>query len=133
MENLAFKKIHTRSHPVPDPPEVVSDPEKLLRKKRFEEGEASNNPLERSYTLLDSIVTVEDIDYDLPFGQSIFRSKSKSFVCKTIIDESKIKPYIPSQNIGVSKSDRDILQQFYKLEHLVNQLHEADKKSPIFQ
>ena len=29
---MASRKIHTRAHPVPDPPEIVDDPENILRK-----------------------------------------------------------------------------------------------------
>lgn len=84
--NMASRKIHARSHPDRDPPEVVSDSKKILRKNKFQEGEASNNPLQRSYTLPKSIVTVENIESDLPFEKSIFRSKSEYFVFETVID-----------------------------------------------
>lgn len=86
LENLASRNIHTRSHPYLDPPKATNDPKKMIIQKKFEEGQASNSPIHRSHTLPESIVTVEDIDFDLPFEHSLFRSKSETFFFETIID-----------------------------------------------
>jgi hypothetical protein len=48
---LAPKRIHTRSHPDPEPAIAVDDPEKLLRKKNTVEGSGSHSPLHRSTSL----------------------------------------------------------------------------------
>lgn len=108
----------------------MSDPEKLVRNKKFEEGQVSNSPLSRSHTLLESIIT-EDIEFDFPFEHNLFISKSETFVSKTIIDEYKLKPLIPAQKLGISKFDRDIFQ--HKLEDLIHQLHKVVEKSSTFQ
>ena len=67
FEKMASRRINTRSHQDLDRPQVVSETDKFLRKEKFGEGEASNSPLGRYYTLPQSIVIVEDIEFYLSF------------------------------------------------------------------
>lgn len=78
--NLAPRNIYTRSHRDPDPPEVVNDLESLIKKKNLREILESNNPILRSHSLPEIFPTLEDIDSDLSFEFSLFRTKSESFV-----------------------------------------------------
>lgn len=70
-----------------------------MRKKIFTQSQGSNSPLSRfdfllhnipllrSNYLLEKFETLQDIKFDLPFQQILFRSKYEAFVDQTIIDE----------------------------------------------
>jgi hypothetical protein len=45
---LAPKKVHTQSHPKPEPAIVTDNPQNLLRKKTLDEGSVSHIPLHKS-------------------------------------------------------------------------------------
>lgn len=58
-----------------------------------------NIPLSRSNSLPEKFETIQDIEFDLPFQNSLFRSKSQSFVDQTVIDEALLQPYIPQTQL----------------------------------
>jgi len=109
---MAPRNIYTQSHPDPNAPKVVNNPARLIRKKIFIESQASNYPLPRSNSLLESFITVEDIEFYLPFDHSLFRNKSESFAPKTVFDESILKPHILAHKLVILDSDKDVVQQF---------------------
>jgi len=84
---LAPKIIHTRSNLDPEPPNILDDPEKILRKIRLAESQGSNSPLSRENSLPENLNTIQDIQFDLPFEHSLFKTKYESCVDQTVIDE----------------------------------------------
>jgi hypothetical protein len=58
---IAPKRIHTRSHPDPQPAKAVDNPEKLLKKRNIVEGHGSNNPLHRAIFLLEKLVAIQEL------------------------------------------------------------------------
>jgi hypothetical protein len=58
---MAPKRVFTRSHPDPEPVVVINNPEKLFRKKNTAEVSESHHPLLRSISLLEKLVSFQDI------------------------------------------------------------------------
>lgn len=76
---MAPKRIHTRAHPYQNPPNILDNLEKLIRKKRLTESKGSNSPLPRANSFPDIFVTIENIQFNLPFELSLFRTKFENF------------------------------------------------------
>ena len=83
---MAPKRVFTRSHPDPEPVIVIDNPKKLLRKKNTAEVFGSHNPLLRSPSLLEKLVSLQDLKFDISFEEILFRTKSDSFVSETAQD-----------------------------------------------
>jgi hypothetical protein len=62
---LAPKRIFTRSHPDPEPATTIDNPEKLLRKKTIMEGLGSHGPFHRPPSLLEKLVSLQDLEFDI--------------------------------------------------------------------
>jgi hypothetical protein len=122
---LAPKRIHTRSHPDPEPAIAVDDPEKLLRKKNTVEGFGSHSPLHRSTSLPENLVAIQDLEFDISFEKSLFRTKSDSFISETVLDQTILQPRTPEILSPREEFDQRFLQEFNKLEDLVANLDQA--------
>jgi hypothetical protein len=74
----------------------VSDPEKLLHKRK----ERITDPvcyLDMNLSLpKDGVKIIDDLDFDLLFEQTLFRSRSKSYLNEIIFDEKKFQSLIPT-------------------------------------
>ena len=83
---MAPKRTYTRSHPDPEPVIAVENPKKLLKKKNIAEGFENHNLLHRSFSLLEELVDIQDLDFDLFFEQILFKTKLDNFLRNTILD-----------------------------------------------
>ena len=83
---MAPKRVYTQSHPDPEPAIATDNPKQLLRKKTITEGSGSHSLLHKSLSLPEELVTLQDLDFDMIVEQSLFRTKSDSFVTKIILD-----------------------------------------------
>jgi hypothetical protein len=121
--------IHSRSHPNPEPMKVVDNPEKLISKISLAEIQGSSSPPSRETSLLEKFVTIQDIQFDLPFENSLFRTKYESFVDEPILDNAIIQPNTPERQYFESYLDQQILQNFENLQDLTldfdQDLHES--------
>ena len=77
---MVLKRIHTRSHPDPEPVKVVDNPEKIIRKRSIMESQVCSSPPPRTTSLPGKFVTIQDIQFDLPFEHNLFRTKSDSIM-----------------------------------------------------
>ena len=73
---------------------AVDNPEKLLKKKNIAEGFKNHNPLHRSFSLPEELIDIQDLDFDLFFEQSLFRTKSDNFLSDTVLDQDILRPRI---------------------------------------
>jgi hypothetical protein len=71
---LAPKRAYTQSHPDPEPAIATDNPEQLLRKKTIVEGSVRHNPLQKSPSLPEELVAIQNIDFDIFFEQILFRT-----------------------------------------------------------
>lgn len=65
------------------------------------------------------MVTIQDVEFYIPFELSLFRTKSKSFTDESVIDHSILQPYIPKTQPVEPYLDQQTLQNFDKLQGLV--------------
>jgi len=91
---MAPKRVYTKSHLDLEPPKILDDLEKLIRKRSFAESQGSNSALSRENSLPKNFVSIYDIQLELPFEHSLFMTKFESFVDETIIDQSLLQPYM---------------------------------------
>jgi hypothetical protein len=130
---MAPKRVFTRSHPDLEPAIAIDNPEKILRKKNVAEGSRSHSPLHRSPSLLKKLVALQDLEFDISFEQSLFRTKSASFVSETILDQTILHPRTPEIISPREDVDQKFLQEFDKLEDLVANLDQALDKAHFQQ
>jgi hypothetical protein len=82
----------------------VSDPEKLLHKRK-EKTVKSFSFLDKNLSLpKDGLKSIDDLDFDLKFEQTLFRSRSESKLNEIIFDEKKFQsliPIVPIQTIPI--------------------------------
>jgi hypothetical protein len=126
---MAPKRIHTRSHLDLEFATTIDNPENLLKKGNIVEGRRSNNPLHRATSLPKNLVAIQDLEFDLPFEKSLFRTKSDSFVNETVLDQTILQPRTLERISPITDFDQWFLQEFKKLEDLVSNLDHALYKS----
>jgi hypothetical protein len=91
---LAPKNIHTRRNPDPEPTTSVVDPEKLLHKRK-EKASHSGIFLDRISSFpKDGVKSIDDLEFDIKFEQTLFRSKSESDLTEILFDEKKFQSFI---------------------------------------
>ncbi len=84
---MAPKKIqYTRENPYPNPATIVDDPNRILRKPKISEAQASSSRLVRFNSLPEELSTLEEIPFDLSFDLSLLRSKSENAIHETVLD-----------------------------------------------
>jgi hypothetical protein len=130
---LSPKRIHTRSHPDPKPVTIVDNPKKLIRKRNTVEGQGSSVPLQTATSLLDNLVTIQDIEFDLPFEKILFKTKLDSFVNEIVLDQTILQTRTPERLSPRKDFDKRILQEFEKLRDLVSNLDQALYKAHFQQ
>ena len=98
-------KRYTRRNPDPDPKTPVEDPESILKEKK--QSDQSDLPIFEISTSLasDSIKTLDGLKFDLKFEQSLFRTKSKSYLdlSEVVIDILGLNTFVPKYFFGFSK------------------------------
>jgi hypothetical protein len=105
----------------------------LLRKRNIVEGYGRHSPLHRYTSLPKKIVTIQDLEFDLPFEKIIFRTKSDNFVSETVLDQTILQPRTPKTLSPREGFDQCFLQEFKKLEYLVSNIDQALYKSHFQQ
>ena len=96
---LASKRIHTRSHPNPNPPEIVENPERFLRKSPKTKSSTIVRPLHRANYVLENLTALQDSQADL----------RNPFQTRSLDDIDKIDFESPpsSQDIGEHPGSRE--------------------------
>jgi hypothetical protein len=103
----------------------------LIRKISLAESQGSSSPLPRETSLLEKFFTIQDIQFDLPFEHSLFKTKSDSFVDETILDQAILQPSTPERHSPRSDLDQQILQKYEKLQDLASHFDQAFHKAYI--
>jgi hypothetical protein len=75
----------------------------LLRKKTIDEGSVKHNPLQKSPSLPEELVAIQDLEFDIFFEQILFRTKSNSFVAETVLDPTILQPWTPEVLSPIAK------------------------------
>jgi hypothetical protein len=101
---MAPKKIHTRRNLDPEPIANVYDPENIFHKRK-EKTVKSFSFMDINLSLpKDGFKSIDDLDFDLKFEQTLFRSRSEYKLNEIIFDENKFQsliPIVPIQTIPI--------------------------------
>ena len=93
---MASRRIHTRAHPDPDPPEIVDDPESILRRSpRIKLSTIFRSPL-RANSVPENLSTLPQSQADLV---NPFRTRSLSDLGKSYF-ESLLSSPETSEHLG---------------------------------
>ena len=80
---LAPNKVYyTRSNPA----DIVDNPNQIGKKKKQIVGSENKVPLKRANSLPKELGSLSDIEFDLKFEKSLFRTKSETNLKETILD-----------------------------------------------
>lgn len=97
-------------------------PENILRKTLRTKSQISSRFLHRANSLPEKFVAFQDIQFDLHFEKSLFKTKSKNWKDHIIFDPS-ILPKSPVKELSSQiESDLHLLQHFHTLQDLVTDL-----------
>ena len=95
--NIAPRSIYTRIFPNPDPPRVVDNPERILRRSNTQEDKGIFH-LQRSLSLpTESVKGFPSFVFDKETDQSFSRSKSETELSQALTDPKKPNIFRPSQ------------------------------------
>lgn len=112
----------------------------MLRKPKVLFPETENTKLERTTSLPDQILSIEDIPFDLKVELSLFHSKSEYFIMEEVFDPIKFDSYLPaskslfnqpSATSQSSKLEHKVWSNFEKLQSLADQLQITTEKAYI--
>jgi hypothetical protein len=96
---MAPKRIHTRRNPDPEAIILVFDPEKIVHKRK-EMPISLVLCLDRFLSFpKDGLKSIEDLDFDLKFEQTLFITKSESCLNEIIFDEKRFQDLVSATSI----------------------------------
>ena len=111
-----------RENPNPNPSTIVDDPENFLRKPKRVETQASSSQLVNANSLPKELSSLEDIQFDLSFELSLFRTQLENSIHETVIDPNFIQ-FIESKKVPIHQDlDKLVLDTLDKLEALTSTL-----------
>ena len=70
---MASRKVHTRAYPDPNPPEIVDNPERILRKSPKAKNSTIVRPLHRANSVPENLAALQESQVDL---RNPFRTRS---------------------------------------------------------
>jgi hypothetical protein len=89
LEILAPKRIHIRRNPDPEASIPVSDPEKIVHKRK-ERKIILDLRLDKYLSLPKyGVTSIDDIEFDVKFEQTLLRKKSKYCLNETLFDKRR--------------------------------------------
>lgn len=98
---LAPKRTHyTTAHPDPNPATIVDDLDRILRKPKKIETQGSSSHLIKENSLPKELSSLKDIQFDLSFEISFFRTKFENSIHDTVIDPNFIQ-FIESKRVAM--------------------------------
>ena len=95
---IAPKRINTRRNPDPKPPKVVHNLEKILRRNSSKTVKV-NFYFQRSVSLPTEVIQ----SIDDKFEQTLFRSKSGSYLSQVVFDQERFIYFTPKSSSRFSK------------------------------
>ena len=116
------RKYYTRAHPNPKPSTIFDDLDRILRKPKKVENQGSSNELIKAYSLPKELSSIHDIQFDLSFESSLFRTKSENSIYDIVIDPNFIQ-FIEAKKETIQLDlDQQVLDTFDKLDVLTSTL-----------
>ena len=96
-KNMAPKRIHTRRFSDPNPPKVVENPERILRRSNTQAGKGIFH-LQKSLSLpAESVKSAKSFSFDKGTDQSLSRSKSSTELSQAFASPERPNLFKPAQ------------------------------------
>ena len=96
-KNMAPKRIHTRIFPDPNPPKVVENPERILRRSNTQDDKGIFH-LQKSLSLpVESVKSARSFSFDKGVDQSFSRSKFATKLSQALIGPERPNLFKPAQ------------------------------------
>jgi hypothetical protein len=92
---LAPKKVHTRSHPDPEPSIAIDNPEQLLKQKPLAVDSVSHISLRKFPYFSREPTNSQNLDLDTFPPRSLVRTRSETFVTGLVFDPTVLQPRTP--------------------------------------
>ena len=84
---LAPKKFYySRSNPDPNPPDIVDNLDQIGKKEKKIDSSETKIPLKSADSLPKELLSLSDIEFDLKFEKSLFRTKSETHLKEIVLD-----------------------------------------------
>jgi hypothetical protein len=96
---MAHKKSHTRNNLDPEAAIAMSNLEKIVRKRKGNPVTSVLCPDQYLSLSKDEVTNIEDLEFDVIFEQSLFKTKSKSRLNETIFDEKRFQDLILATSV----------------------------------
>ena len=95
MENniLASRTIHTRAYPNPNPPEIVDNPESILKKSPTPKRSTISGHIHRANSALEDLTTLLVPPFDLDLPNRLPRTRSFSVLDQPDLELSGSPPH----------------------------------------
>jgi hypothetical protein len=115
--------IYTRENPDPKPTEPMYDPEMILHRTR-EQASDLFYYLDKIFSLhKDGVQSINDLEFDELFEQTLFRSKSETSLDETVFDLKKFQALI-SNNVPQNMNPLRAMAARFTPLILPSQLHD---------
>ena len=95
--NLALRSIHTRRFLDPDPPRVVDNPERILRRGSIPADKGISHLHRASSLPTESVKCLTSFDFDKETDQSFPRSRSETELCQVLTGPERPNTSRPTQ------------------------------------
>ena len=120
---LASKRTYyTRAHLDQQPATIFDDLDRILRKPKKVESLGSSSQLIKENSLPKELSSLQDIEFDLSFEHSFFRTKSENSIYDNVIDLNFIQ-FIKTKKETISlDSNQKALNTFDELDALTSNL-----------
>ena len=110
--SLASHRINTRSHPNPNPPLIVDNPERILWQNSNSGKSAANRSLLRTNSVPENLVVLEDSHFDLNHTKNIFRTRSQGDLNETNLDIADLQQILSREASSSTPPDSQLLYHF---------------------
>ena len=94
---MALKSIYKRRFPDPDPPKVVDNPERILRRSSTQVDKGISHLQRASSFPTESVKGFTSFDFDKETYQSFPRSRSETELCHVLTSPERPNTFIPTQ------------------------------------
>ena len=88
---MASHRINTRSHPDPNPPTIVDNPERILWQTSRPGKPTTDRTIIRTRYVPEKLTTLTDPHFDLPHTKKFFRNKSQSDLNKADFETTDLQ------------------------------------------
>ena len=122
--NLASHRISTRSHPCPNPPNIVDEPENILWQTSRFGNLTTVRTIHREISVPEHLTSLQDPQFDLHHTKNLFKTKSQTDIDQTDLEPIDLQQSSSREASPSTPPDFQLLHHFnsFHLKSAQNQL-----------